>query len=158
MTFFHNVNEGWVSNCHVIDQNDHHNEQDLFVLRYPFIQLDASVRYGSCPWRYLRFYYQYIKRIFQDLRFDQVVGLMSHHPIQRNTIIPKACTDYMKGFGVSNRIMCAGVSHISFFVQHVLSRGKLFRTTRPSWYNTFSWLYTPSHPDPRDSNHVRLYP
>ena len=117
MTCFHDVSEGCSSTCHVINQIDLHNEEDLFVLHYPFNQLYVFVRYGSCPWRYLHSYYQYIKHIVQDLRFDQVVGSMSHHPIHRNTIIPKTDTKDIKGFGVSNRIMRAGVFHVSFFCQ-----------------------------------------
>ena len=107
----------------IIDRNDHYNEQDLFVLHN---QLGVSGRYVSCPWRYLRFYYQYIKHMLQDLRFDQVVGSMSHHPKQRNTIIPKACTDYMKGFGVSSIIMRSGMFHVPFLVQDVLCCHKQF--------------------------------
>ena len=42
----------------------------------------------------------------QDLRFDQVVGSMSHHPIYRNTIILKADTkdiNSLTGMGVDIR-------------------------------------------------------
>ena len=117
MTCFCYVSEGWASNRHAINQNDPHDEQDLFVLRYPFNQLDVSVRYGSCPWRYLCFYYKYIKQMVQDLRFDQVVGSMPHHPIYRRTIIPGADTKDIKGCGVSNRIIRAGVFHISFLLK-----------------------------------------
>ena len=109
------MSEGGALNRHVINQNDLHNKEDMFVLRYPFNQPDISVRYGSCPWRYLRFYYQYIKHMVQDLRFNQVVGSMSYHPIHRNTTIPKEHTKDIKGFGVINRTMRAGVFHISFF-------------------------------------------
>ena len=92
----------------------------------------------------------------QDLRFDQVVRSMSHHPIHRNTIIPKADTKDTKGFGVSNGVMRAGVFHVSFFVEDFLCRGKLFGITRPSQYNTFSQWYTYTYL--RCFNHARFYP
>ena len=120
-------------NVRVSARNNHNHDQDLFVERYPFNQLDVSVLFGTSDWRHLRFYHQYMKHIVQDLRFDQVVGSMSHHPNQPNTIVPNSL-DYTKGLGVSNRIMRAGIFRVTFFSQDVLCRGKKFGITRPDDY------------------------
>ena len=137
-------------------RTDDQYEQDLFVLRFPFNQVDYSVKYGSCPWRYLRFYQQYIKHMKEDLRFDQVVGSMVHHDGRRNSIVPKERSEFAKGFGISNRIMRTGVFRVTFFVQDILCHGKLFGITRPSQYNSFRRYLL--EPDPRCVRHARSYP
>ena len=81
---------------------------------------------------------------------------MSHHPIHRNTIIPKTDTKDIKRSGVSNRIIHAGVFHVLFLVKNVFSYDKLFGITRPSRYNTLSQWY--AYTDPRNFNHASFHP
>ena len=139
-------------NVRVIARNNHNHGQDLFVERYPFNQVDVSVLYGTGNWRYLRFYQQYIKHIMQDLRFDQVVGSMSHHPYQPNTVVPNSL-DYIKGLAVSNRIMRSGTFRVTFFSQDLLCRGKKFGITRPADYARSPAFWENEGPDILSSDH-----
>ena len=121
----------WASNRHL---SDHNEEEDLFVSHFPYNQLDVSVEYGALEWRYLHFYYQYIKHIIQDIQFDQVVGARACHPIHQNTMVAVQNSPFAKGMGVCNRIMRCGSFQVTFVVNDILCTGKYFGITRPAKY------------------------
>ena len=129
---------------------------DVFVNVFPFNQLDVSVKYGTCQWKYLRYYYQYIKHVKQNGCFDQAVGAMVHQEHTRSSLVPTTIGEFRRGFGVSNHIIRTGKHCVTFIFDDPLRNGIMFGTARPSTYNTFhNWV---TEPDPRDSTLSRHYP
>ena len=145
------------ANARNIAPMDRDYTTNFFVDMFPFNQLDVSVKYGTCQWRYLRYYYQYIKHMKQNVGFDQAVGsLVPQEHSNHSALVPTAIGDFWRGFGVSNRIMRTGSHCVEFSFDDILRNGIMFGIARPSRYNTFhNWV---TQPDPRCAALSRHYP